>query len=134
MSVIDTIADWDIKDGGPGYYATDPQDRVSVWIDGDFLHYETLRGGDECDIPLIVIDRLRELGPEPMPADPKGTSQWRSGKWRASISLARADGTGSRQLYLGTFETALEAALAYDRAAREHFGEFAACNFPEPQP
>jgi hypothetical protein len=70
--IIDTIEGWAIKNNGPGYYATDPQDRVSVWIDGDFLHYETLRGGDECDIPLIVIERLREMGSEPVATEGSG--------------------------------------------------------------
>ncbi len=68
---VDTIEGWAIKDGGPGYYATDPHDRVSVWIDGIFLHYETLHGGDECDIPLLVIERLRGLGDEPVPVPEK---------------------------------------------------------------
>jgi hypothetical protein len=66
MPIIDTIEGWGIKDDGPGYYATDPQDRVSVWVDGAFLHQEAHLGTGQCDIPLLVIERLKEMGAEPM--------------------------------------------------------------------
>lgn len=44
-------------------------------------------------------------------------------RWRARIII---DG---RRHDVGHFRTPLEAALAYDRAAREHYGEFAHTNF-----
>jgi hypothetical protein len=57
----------------------------------------------------------------------KGVS--RDGKlWRARI----CDGTMKNACtYLGAFETAVEAAKAYDEKAKELFGEFARLNFPE---
>ena len=43
-------------------------------------------------------------------------------KWQAGIKLA------DKQTYLGTFETKIEAAKAYNKAAIENFGEFALLN------
>ena len=55
----------------------------------------------------------------------KGVS-WakREGKWRAAITIDR------RQTSLGYFNDEQLAAKRYDRAARQHFGEFAVLNFP----
>jgi hypothetical protein len=56
----------------------------------------------------------------------KGVSWHRHvGKWGAAIRLC------GRSQHLGYFTDETEAALAYDRAAKEHFGEFARLNFPE---
>lgn len=45
-------------------------------------------------------------------------------KWYARIVAA------GKKRHLGCFHTATEAAQAYDRAARDYFGEFARLNFP----
>lgn len=45
------------------------------------------------------------------------------GKWSARIKVT------NKTIYLGYFDTAEAAAIAYDRAAREHHGEFAKTNF-----
>jgi hypothetical protein len=46
-------------------------------------------------------------------------------KWVASIRVSE------KKIYLGCFENEKDAALAYDAAARKHFGEFANPNFPD---
>lgn len=55
---------------------------------------------------------------------------WHRGaqKWLASIQVNR------QQINLGLYDDPVEAALAYDRAAIEHFGEFAWTNFPKDDP
>lgn len=52
----------------------------------------------------------------------KGVGPTRSGRWHAAITVA------GRERYLGTFQAPEAAARAYDRAAVEHFGAFAATN------
>lgn len=47
------------------------------------------------------------------------------GNWVARVVVR------SRPIRLGAFKTPEEAALAYDAAARIHFGKFARCNHPD---
>jgi hypothetical protein len=52
----------------------------------------------------------------------------RDGKFQAEIKI------NGKSKFLGMFTDELDAALTYDSAAREHFGEFACCNFPLKKP
>ncbi|XP_062106196.1 putative dehydration-responsive element-binding protein 2H [Humulus lupulus] len=65
-------------------------------------------------------------GPENSRCNFRGVRQRTWGKW---VSEIRAPNRGQR-LWLGTFPTSVEAALAYDEAARAMYGSGARLNFP----
>ncbi|KAK0600573.1 hypothetical protein LWI29_016228 [Acer saccharum] len=65
-------------------------------------------------------------GPENASCTYKGVRQRTWGKWVAEI---REPNRGAR-LWLGTFNTSLEAALAYDGASRKLYGPLARLNLP----
>lgn len=54
----------------------------------------------------------------------KGVFRDRNGRWGAVIKIHY------KQIRLGSFFVKVDAARAYDRAAKKYFGEFARLNFP----
>ena len=57
------------------------------------------------------------------------TSKYK-GVYKAKGKYVAAIAVNGTQAYLGTFTLDSDAAKAYDKAAKEHFGEFAYLNFP----
>ncbi|PWA77695.1 DREB2 transcription factor [Artemisia annua] len=65
-------------------------------------------------------------GPENTRCSFRGVRQRTWGKWVAEIR----EPNGGKRLWLGTFESAVQAALAYDEAARAMYGPSARLNLP----
>jgi len=71
-----------------------------------------------------VTNQQNKIGKSNTSSEYKGVSLKKSTRrWSATITVRRV------QLHLGYFDTEVLAARAYDEAAKEHFGEFARCNF-----
>lgn len=61
----------------------------------------------------------------------RGVKTEGNGRYSAQIRIPSPDGQGrGKMTHLGTYDTVVEAARAYDAAALKHFGEFARPNFP----
>lgn len=108
-----------------------------------YLHREILKAAPGVEVDHIDGDELNNLNNNlrfctktennrNRPRTTANTSGYKGvsphstpGKWRAYISAS-----GPKK-HLGLFNTAIEAAHAYDRAAVELHGEFARLNFPK---
>lgn len=97
---------------------------------GILVDHKNGNGLDNRNINLRLCTVQQNL--QNRPAQQNNTSGFKGvsydknrNKWTASICIKR------KRKYIGRFNNKIDAAKAYDDAAKLHFGEFAFLNFPE---
>lgn len=124
--------------GRMGWYAGQPKRRRAL-----YLHREIMRPPPGLEVDHISGDTLdnqranlrvctRRENSQNLFSQ-QGSSQFRGVSWNKPQQKwnARTTHEGAR-LHLGTYAAEIAAALAFDRFARAHHGEFARVNFPRP--
>jgi hypothetical protein len=98
------------------------------WPPHDMDHINKIRADDRWDNlrPATTARNMWNIGPhKDNTSGYKGVIfERRNNKWYAQIMVI------SNRIHLGTYDTAEEAARAYDAAAIKYHGEFAYLNFP----
>lgn len=96
-----------------------PHGKITDHRDGNGLNNERSNLREST-----YVNNARSMRARPHSSKYKGvTWRKRDQKWYAQIEL-----TGRRSVFLGSFSSQTEAAMAYDAAAKKHFGEHALTN------
>lgn len=100
---------------------------MDLWReDNSVVHYADGNPLNNCKDNLIATDITNAIRSQKLKSNNtsgyKGIYPTNSNKWGAKIVV------NYKQIHLGTFDTAEEAAEAYDQAAAKYYGEFARTN------
>src|SRR5687768_17425464 len=100
--------------------------RLIMGLDGPLVDHENHNGLDNRRENLRHATQQQNKRNQRIRKNTSGFKgvRWDKGKWQARIMI---DGI---QLNIGRYFEPLDAARAYDAAARQYHGEFASINFP----
>jgi hypothetical protein len=149
LFAIADLDDFDLLDGRNWSALASPAGfcaATHVTVDGKkdiaLMHRVVMAAPDDFDVDHINGDRLDNRKRKLRLAtnqqncwnagiSRRNTSGYKGVSWHTrDLTFSAIIQINGRQKTLGTFDDALSAALAYDAAARKHYGEFARLNFP----
>ena len=128
---------WSANNQYGRYYAVSQIDGIYVYLHRLILNAPSMMEVDHIDgngldnrkVNLRLATHAQNLMNQPKFSGVY-TSMYKGVTWNKATNKWRAQiRANDKNRYLGTFQSEEEAALAYDNAAREVFGEFANTNF-----